>query len=99
MAAAVEDDATDVALTHFFRTDNLIALRELALRVLADETDDELLEYLRQHEAKTVWETAERILVAVTAEPGNDGLLRPRHRPARRVRRLGVTSPAPVCSG
>ena len=26
------------ALTHFFRTDNLIALRELALRFLADET-------------------------------------------------------------
>ena len=34
------------ALTHFFRTDNLIALRELALRFLADETEDELLEHL-----------------------------------------------------
>jgi two-component system sensor histidine kinase KdpD len=64
------------ALTHFFRTDNLTALRELALRFLADQTDDELLEYLRQHEAGTVWETAERIMVAVTAEPGNDGLMR-----------------------
>jgi two-component system, OmpR family, sensor histidine kinase KdpD len=64
------------ALTHFFRTDNLIALRELALRFLADQTDDELLAYLRQQEASTVWETAERILVAVTGEPGNDGLLR-----------------------
>ena len=38
------------ALAHFFRTDNLIALRELALRFLADETDEELLEYLRRHE-------------------------------------------------
>ena len=37
------------ALTHFFRTDNLIALRELALRFLADETEEELLEYLRRH--------------------------------------------------
>ncbi len=64
------------ALTHFFRTDNLTALRELALRFLADETDEDLLEYLREHEATTVWETAERILVAVTAEPGNDALLR-----------------------
>jgi len=34
------------ALTHFFRTDNLIALRELALRFLADETEDELLDHL-----------------------------------------------------
>jgi two-component system sensor histidine kinase KdpD len=64
------------ALTHFFRTDNLIALRELALRFLADQTDEELLAYLRQQEATTVWETAERILVAVTTEPGNDGLIR-----------------------
>ena len=38
------------ALTHFFRTDNLIALRELALRFLADETEEELLEHLRRHE-------------------------------------------------
>jgi two-component system, OmpR family, sensor histidine kinase KdpD len=74
------------ALTHFFRTDNLTALRELALRFLADETDDELLEYLRRHEAQTVWETAERIMVAVTAEPGNDGLLRRAARIASRTK-------------
>jgi two-component system, OmpR family, sensor histidine kinase KdpD len=74
------------ALTHFFRTDNLIALRELALRFLADETDEELLEYLREHEATTVWETAERILVAVTAEPENDALLRRAARIASRTK-------------
>jgi two-component system sensor histidine kinase KdpD len=38
------------ALTHFFRTDNLIALRELALRFVADESDEELLEHLRRHQ-------------------------------------------------
>ena len=38
------------ALTHFFRTDNLIALRELALRFLADETEEELLEHLQRHQ-------------------------------------------------
>src|SRR5215469_9545476 len=64
------------ALTHFFRTDNLIALRELALRFLADETDEELLEHLRSHQSSKVWETAERIMVAVTAAPGTDVLLR-----------------------
>ena len=40
------------ALTNFFRTDNLIALRELALRFLADETEEELLEHLRHHQTK-----------------------------------------------
>jgi two-component system, OmpR family, sensor histidine kinase KdpD len=69
-------DQVPQALTHFFRTDNLIALRELALRFLADQTDEELLEYLRQQEVATVWETAERIMVAVTTEPGNDRLIR-----------------------
>jgi two-component system, OmpR family, sensor histidine kinase KdpD len=64
------------ALGHFFRTDNLIALRELALRFLADETEEELLDNLRRHEARTVWETCERIMVAVTEDPGSDGLVR-----------------------
>jgi two-component system sensor histidine kinase KdpD len=64
------------ALNNFFRTDNLIALRELALRFLADETDEELLEHLRRRESPVVWETCERIMVAVTAAPGTEGLLR-----------------------
>jgi two-component system sensor histidine kinase KdpD len=64
------------ALNHFFRTDNLIALRELALRFLADESDEDLLEHLRGHESRGVWETCERIMVAVTPEPGTEGLLR-----------------------
>src|SRR5271169_1565703 len=54
------------ALTHFFRTPNLTALRELALRFLADETEEDLLEYLRHHQTGVVWETHERILVGVT---------------------------------
>lgn len=73
------------ALTHFFKTDNLIALRELALRFLADETEEELLEHLRRHQADIIWETTERILVAVTAAPGTDVLLR---RAARITARL-----------
>jgi two-component system sensor histidine kinase KdpD len=74
------------ALTHFFRTDNLTALRELALRFLADETDEELLKHLRQHESPVLWETTERIMVAVTAAPGHDVLLRRAARMAARAR-------------
>ena len=64
------------ALTHFFRTGNLIALRELALRFVADESDEELLGHLRQHQPQAPWETTERILVAVTTAQGTDALLR-----------------------
>jgi two-component system sensor histidine kinase KdpD len=67
------------ALTHFFRTDNLIALRELALRFVADESDEELL----KHQGR--WETTERLMVAVTAAPGTDVLLRRAARLASRV--------------
>ncbi len=75
-----------LALNSFFRTDNLIALRELALRFLADETDEELLEHLRRHEPNAVWETCERVMVAVTTAPGTDGLLRRAARMAARLK-------------
>jgi two-component system sensor histidine kinase KdpD len=79
-------ERASLALINFFRTDNLIALRELALRFLADEADDDLLEHLRRHEAPGVWETCERIMVAVTTVPGTDGLLRRAARMASRLK-------------
>ena len=76
------------ALTHFFQTDNLIALRELTLRFVADESDEELLEHLqrRQPQPQVLWETTERIMAAVTTAPGTDELLRRAARIALRVR-------------
>jgi two-component system sensor histidine kinase KdpD len=74
------------ALSHFFQTDNLIALRELALRFLADETEEELLEHLRRHSEKRLWETRERFLAAVTGAPGTDVLLRRAARMAARAK-------------
>src|SRR6202167_1512630 len=50
------------ALTHFFRTENLVALRELALRFVADETEEDLLAYLRDRHPDVMWDTAERIM-------------------------------------
>jgi two-component system, OmpR family, sensor histidine kinase KdpD len=79
-------ERVSLALSNFFRTDNLIALRELALRFLADETEEELLEHLRRHESKVVWETCERVMVAVNAAPGNDGLMRRAARMALRLK-------------
>ena len=64
------------ALNGFFRAENLAALRELSLRFVADETEEEILEYLRSKGAAgELWETTERIMVAVTGgarERGGD---------------------------
>ncbi len=74
------------ALENFFRTDNLIALRELALRFLADETEEELLEHLSRYQTGVVWETSERILVAVITAPGTEAILRRASRMAARIK-------------
>ena len=74
------------ALAHYFRVDNLTALRELALRYLADETEDQLLEYLRRQQSGGVWDTHERILVGVTTAPGTDAIIRRASRLAKRVK-------------
>lgn len=77
------------ALSGFFRTENLVALRELSLRFVADETEEELLEFLRSRgpsASNEVWDTAERILVAVTGAPGNDTVIRRAARMAARMK-------------
>ena len=74
------------ALTNFFREDNLMALRELALRFLADETEEELLEHLKDRQTGVLWDTSERILVGVTAAPGTDTIVRRASRMASRIK-------------
>jgi two-component system sensor histidine kinase KdpD len=64
------------ALNSFFRYQTLVALRELALRFVADETEEELLGFLVSRHPDIVWDTAERIMVVVTAAPGTDAVLR-----------------------
>ena len=60
------------ALTQFFRADNLAALRELALRFLADQTGTELSAHLaRRHRPGS-----ERILASVIPMPGGDAVVR-----------------------
>lgn len=74
------------ALNGFFRTENLVALRELALRFVADETEEELLRFLEEHRPAGVWDTTERFLVAVTSAPGSAVAVRRAARMARRTK-------------
>jgi two-component system sensor histidine kinase KdpD len=81
------EEKVPAALNGFFRAQNLAALRELSLRFVADETEEEILEYLRSRGAAgELWETTERIMVAVTGAPGNASVIRRAARIAARVK-------------
>ncbi|MGW1255530.1 ATP-binding protein [Streptomyces sp. NPDC002513] len=66
----------DAALAHYFRPGNLTALRQLALLWVADRVDDALQTYRAEHAIGGVWETRERVVVALTGGPEGDTLIR-----------------------
>jgi len=66
----------DAALTNYFRTGNLTALRELALLWLADKVDEGLQSYKIAHGIQGTWEARERVVVALTGGPEGDTLIR-----------------------
>ncbi len=55
----------EVAIRHFFRKGNLIALRELALRRTAERVDAQMETYRRHEGIAEPWAVRERILVCV----------------------------------
>ncbi len=79
-------EQTARALDRFFRLGNLTALRELALRTVADQTDDDLGEYRRLHHITDPWPTKDRVLVCVTATQLGQTLIRRGYRMARRLK-------------
>ncbi len=66
----------DAALTNYFRTGNLTALRELALLWLADKVDEGLQRYRAAHGIKGTWEARERVVVALTGGQEGEQLIR-----------------------
>ncbi|MGJ0203595.1 DUF4118 domain-containing protein [Leucobacter sp. gxy201] len=66
----------DAALSNYFRLGNLTALRELALIWLADEVDQALKGYRKDHGIDSTWEARERVVVALTGGPEGETLLR-----------------------
>jgi two-component system sensor histidine kinase KdpD len=75
----------DAALTNYFRTGNLTALRELALLWLADKVDEGLQSYRAAHGIQGTWEARERVVVALTGGPEGDTLIRRAARIAARL--------------
>ena len=71
---------------HFFRKGNLIALRALALRCMADRVDKQMQVYRRDHAITDTWPTTERLLVCVSPSPLAARLVRAARRMAARLR-------------
>ncbi|MGW1892213.1 ATP-binding protein [Streptomyces sp. NPDC002004] len=69
-------EKVDAALANYFRPGNLTALRELALLWVADRVDEALQSYRSEHGIGRVWETRERVVVALTGGPEGDTLIR-----------------------
>ena len=64
------------AVDNFFRKGNLIALRELALRVTAQHVDAEMRHYMRDHAIRQTWPVRERLLVCIGPSPSSIRLVR-----------------------
>lgn len=64
------------AIRSFFRTGNLIALREMALRRTADRVDAQMLEYREDHAVPGTWPVAERLMVCIGPSPNSARLIR-----------------------
>lgn len=74
------------ALKNFFRKGNLNALRELALRQTAEEVDEDLEEYMKEHGIKENWRIVERVMVCISPSPSAKKLIRRGARIARRYK-------------
>ena len=64
------------ARASFFREGNLIALRELALRLTAQRVDAQMRKYRKDHGIERVWAAAERLLVCVSPSPASEKVIR-----------------------
>jgi two-component system sensor histidine kinase KdpD len=64
------------AAENFFRESNLTALRELALRLVADHVSGDTQAFHRSQTASEPWKTGHRLLVAVSASPFSEPLIR-----------------------
>ena len=69
-------DRAAAAAANFFRESNLTALRELALRLVADHVGEKTTEYHRTQSTAGPWKTGHRLLVAVSPSPFSEPLIR-----------------------
>ena len=64
------------AAENFFRESNLTALREMALRLVAEHVDRDLRDIMSEQKIAGPWKSGDRLLVAVSASPYSERLIR-----------------------
>ncbi len=78
-------EQAQLATQKFFRTGNLAALRELALRYVAERVDRQVQQYRHDRAIGRTWPVSERLLVCVSASPQSARLVRATRRLATRL--------------
>jgi len=78
-------EKVEQALHNFFRSGNLNALRELALRQVAEHVDRSLESYMEAKDIEETWAVRERLAVCISSNPAAQYLIA---RGARMARRL-----------
>ena len=73
------------SLKNFFRRGNLSALRELALRQVAEQVDRSLESYMEAQDIRKNWGVRERMAVCISANPAGQYLIARGARMARRM--------------
>lgn len=73
------------SLKNFFRRGNLIALRELALRQVAEQVDRSLESYMEAEDIRKNWGVRERMAVCISSNPAGQYLVARGARMARRM--------------
>src|SRR6202049_1153867 len=64
------------AAKNFFRESNLTALREMALRLVAEHVDRDLRDIMSEEKIPGPWKSGDRLLVAGSASPYSERLIR-----------------------
>lgn len=80
-------DRAATAAENFFKESNLTALREMALRIVAEHVDRDLRDIMREQRIAGPWKSGDRLLVAVRGSPFSEKLI-------RYTRRLAATMEA-----
>jgi two-component system sensor histidine kinase KdpD len=78
-------DKVERSLKNFFRRGNLIALRELALRQVAEQVDRSLESYMEAQDIRKNWGVRERMAVCISSNPTGQYLIARGARMARRM--------------
>jgi two-component system sensor histidine kinase KdpD len=69
-------DKAKLASKNFFKTGNLISLREMALRLTAEKVESDLVDYMSEKNIDGPWKSGDKLLVAVGSSPFSAELIR-----------------------